>query len=498
MAVIKTDGNFMGLPMNIARGNPIPLDKSEIWYSYAEMEAYAKNNPVAYVGQMLGLIDEETQTSAAYIILNTAGDLQKIGSSTIGADGQSLTIKDETISLNNWGVKYYKFIPAKDNQPAHYVLQEVDEDHPWIAGLEPRVSEENGQMILAWYEPNQSTIEGINSSLSVLQTSLEDLKINTYTKKEVDVKIAEAGHLQRIIVDSIDDIDVNANDADRYIYMILTSPENTSNKYDEYMVMIFHDYSGEETRYLEKVGSWEVDLSNYVTSNTFNVALSQKVDVKEGYGLISQVDLSKLANIEVGAQVNFINAVNPDNFEVVDKQLNLKAISVDQVVNLAELLDGKVDKEEGKGLSSNDFTDEFVQAIQVNTQNISTLSGKVSSIEEILNGSENSVGLAKAVEAVDIKVENLNDIVDQQIVDLGAVREAVEIHGTAIETLDSTVDRLSTQINGINLGSYISKEVFQSTVGDLRELMAGEKTLHEQVKDVQAALTWGDLDTDFS
>ena len=75
MAVIKTDGNFMGLPMNIARGNPIPLDKSEIWYSYAEMEAYAKNNPVAYVGQMLGLIDEETQTSAAYIILNTAGDL---------------------------------------------------------------------------------------------------------------------------------------------------------------------------------------------------------------------------------------------------------------------------------------------------------------------------------------------------------------------------------------------------------------------------------------
>ena len=34
MAMIKKDGNFMGLPMNIARGNPIPLDKSEIWYSY--------------------------------------------------------------------------------------------------------------------------------------------------------------------------------------------------------------------------------------------------------------------------------------------------------------------------------------------------------------------------------------------------------------------------------------------------------------------------------
>ena len=42
MAVIKKDGNFMGLPMNVARGNPIPLDKSEIWYSYAEMEHMRK------------------------------------------------------------------------------------------------------------------------------------------------------------------------------------------------------------------------------------------------------------------------------------------------------------------------------------------------------------------------------------------------------------------------------------------------------------------------
>jgi hypothetical protein len=50
MATIKKDGNFMGLPINIARGNPIPLDQSEIWYSLSEMQDYAKNNPVAYVG----------------------------------------------------------------------------------------------------------------------------------------------------------------------------------------------------------------------------------------------------------------------------------------------------------------------------------------------------------------------------------------------------------------------------------------------------------------
>ena len=37
MAVIKKENTYMGLPMNIARGNPVPLDKSEIWYSRTEM-----------------------------------------------------------------------------------------------------------------------------------------------------------------------------------------------------------------------------------------------------------------------------------------------------------------------------------------------------------------------------------------------------------------------------------------------------------------------------
>ena len=30
MAVIKKENSYMGLPMNIARGNPVPLDKSEV------------------------------------------------------------------------------------------------------------------------------------------------------------------------------------------------------------------------------------------------------------------------------------------------------------------------------------------------------------------------------------------------------------------------------------------------------------------------------------
>ena len=206
MAVIKKDGNFMGLPMNVARGNPIPLDKSEIWYSYAEMAEYAASNPVAYVGQILGLVDETNSTATAYIILNAAGDLQEIGASIeipdLKGDNVSIVINEanETISLKNWGIQYYRYIEAvgnvddEDYVEAHYELQVVDADHPWIAGLEPKVTSENNQMVLAWYQPNPTTIEGLGSQLSSLQTSVSDLQTsmsNVYTKTETDNKIAE-------------------------------------------------------------------------------------------------------------------------------------------------------------------------------------------------------------------------------------------------------------------------------------------------------------------
>lgn len=182
MAIIQKDGNFMGLPMNIARGNPIPLDKSEIWYSYDEMKAYAEQNGTAYVGQILGLVDEENNTAKAYIILNQNGDLQEIATSatipSLLGDNATVTITDDIVALKDWGVQYYKYIPAEgvegeDNYiEAKYELQIVDAEHPWSIGLEPRVTFEKGQLVLGWFEQNPTTIEGINAQISSVQTSV--------------------------------------------------------------------------------------------------------------------------------------------------------------------------------------------------------------------------------------------------------------------------------------------------------------------------------------
>ena len=88
-------------------------------------------------------------------------------------------------------------------------------------------------------------------------------KATTYTKTEVatliEEKIVAANHLRRIIVDSKDDIDENADDALLYIYMAPSGLEEDDNKYYEYIVLEAEDGS----RSVERVGSWEVNLDDY-------------------------------------------------------------------------------------------------------------------------------------------------------------------------------------------------------------------------------------------
>lgn len=66
--------NTMGLPMNITRGNPIPVDATEVWYSLADAQNYAANNPTAYVGQSIKVVDKAAGVVACYII-GTDGSL---------------------------------------------------------------------------------------------------------------------------------------------------------------------------------------------------------------------------------------------------------------------------------------------------------------------------------------------------------------------------------------------------------------------------------------
>jgi hypothetical protein len=147
---------------------------------------------------------------------------------------------------------------------------------------------------------------------------------DVYTKDETNTAIltavADVDHLKRKIVDNLSDIDVDAIDAHLYIYMVPTGLQLEDDKYDEYIVI---------NGVVEKVGSWEVDLSNYATK----AELDNKVDKDDNARLLTLEEGEKLAAIEAGAQVNLFDELSKD-FELNNRVLTLKDLPVSKIVNL--------------------------------------------------------------------------------------------------------------------------------------------------------------------
>ena len=103
MAHIQKTYNSMGLPMNINRSNPIPVDSTEVWYSLEAAQNYAVNDARAYVGQILTVItgEGEAATSKAYIIQNTNGDLVEVVNKNTIPPATSATLGGVKVSYNS-------------------------------------------------------------------------------------------------------------------------------------------------------------------------------------------------------------------------------------------------------------------------------------------------------------------------------------------------------------------------------------------------------------
>ena len=74
--------------------------------------------------------------------------------------------------------------------------------------------------------------------------------------------------------------------------------------------------------------------------------------------------LTKLEGVATGAQVNVIDGVSGEFTIAADgKILNVNAIAQEKITGLVDALAGKVDVVEGKGLSTNDLTDELLEKL---------------------------------------------------------------------------------------------------------------------------------------
>lgn len=60
--------SHIGVPFNYTRGNPLPLDNSSIYTSLSAAQQYASTSPVAYIGQIVTVVDSETSAVDVYKI----------------------------------------------------------------------------------------------------------------------------------------------------------------------------------------------------------------------------------------------------------------------------------------------------------------------------------------------------------------------------------------------------------------------------------------------
>jgi hypothetical protein len=82
--------------------------------------------------------------------------------------------------------------------------------------------------------------------------------------------------------------------------MIPSGLEDEANKYYEYIILELFDSEGISTgKIVEKIGSWEVDLSAYATKASLSNYIEKPID---GSRLITSSEIDKLKNLSENAE----------------------------------------------------------------------------------------------------------------------------------------------------------------------------------------------------
>lgn len=440
MAKIYTDfqpANLMSFAKSFARLNGQPLDKSEIWYNLAEAQAYAATD-AAYVGQILAVVDAENNTVSFYGIQNANGELVEVGSGNV----------DEIVSL--------------------------------VEDLESKIGAEATE---------DSKATGLYKLLADLASNV-DTKVDAkdvYTKDETDLAIesaiAQLDHLKRKIVNSLDEINVNDEDAHLYIYMVPTGLQYEDDKYDEYIVI---------NKTIEKVGSWEVNLDNYATKDDLN----EKVNKDENARLMTIAEGEKLAAIEAGAQVNLFDNVS-EHFSIDNNQLNLNDLPISKITNLQDLLNKKVNAQDGYTLLSPDDQKKLA-ALVVGDDNNLEISGKVNAdnvdgLAEWLNkNAGNIVGLSEKnlTEELYTKLDEsifISSVDTEQLNVSNGHLSVLAIDKSKVTGLEDALNAKANQVDLVNLST---------TVDDLAKSLnnyVSKATYDEDIAEIRDNLTWKEM-----
>lgn len=301
--------NTLNFSVSFKPTSAFPLDARSMFGSYAAAKAAAESavnagssESIYYIGQQLTVFENDVVST---YLIQPDKTLKAIGANII-SDNASISIgEDSTIAISNFGKRYYKYNNADtvlegeytypDTMPAdavagNYVkIGEVYYQYDgsawaeastspssvpyytpvegWKANLEPKVAlTTEGGYEIAWYEPSATTVEGLQSTISGLQTNFDALAETVANNKaDADGKIkaeeerataAEDALAERVTKNETDiatlNGDVNTEGSVKYqvaeeIALIMNNGDEAMNSIQELVTWI-ENHGGDATK----------------------------------------------------------------------------------------------------------------------------------------------------------------------------------------------------------------------------------------------------------
>ena len=540
-----TAADGLGFPLNFRRGNPNPLDNSSVWASLEAAQTYATSDPVAYVGQILTVVDNANGVATVYSIQDEAGTLKKVGTSPVGDESTITVAEDGTVSLFGVsGLELDRVEADGSTTKINYQPLLVDGKLTWvepsattveglateIEGLKTRISALEGTVgdeskgLVKGVADNTAAINAINNKIGTVEdgknvvqmiteatyddtalagrvTAIEGDYLTSNDKTALETKMAEdiATAKTEAITAVLGEAVPENFDTLKEVAEWIQSDTTASAQLITRVTNIENDYlkGADKTALQGEIDALETlvgSLPEGAASTTVVAYIQEVVDALKIGDYAKASDLTALATRvkaleDVGAEKNVIASVDTGSFTVdAERKLLLNDVPMTKVTGLSDALNGKVDKVEGYTLlSPTDKTK--LDALVIGESGVE-ISGKVNAAnveglgDWITTNRDTVPGLLSATEAT-----KLAGIADGAQVN---VLEAVAIDGIdlAIEGKKVNIPLATTTSAGAL--SAVDKAIIDSistTYATKTEL----SDMDSRVTALEGICTWGEL-----
>lgn len=540
-----TTADGLGFPLNFRRGNPNPLDNSSVWASLEAAQTYASSDPVAYVGQILSVVDNTNGNVTVYSIQDEAGTLKKVGTSPVGDESTITVAEDGTVSLYGVsGLELDRVEADGSTTKINYQPLLVDGKLTWvepsattveglateIEGLKTRISALEGTVgdenkgLVKGVADNTAAINAINNKIGTVEdgknvvqmiteatyddtalagrvTAIEDdyLTSNDKTALETkmanDIATAKTEAITAVLGEAVPENFDTLKEVAEWIQSDTTASAQLITRVNN----IENDYlkGADKTALQGEIDALETlvgSLPEGAASTTVVAYIQEVVDALKIGDYAKASDLTALATRvqaleDVGAEKNVIASVDTGSFTVdAERKLLLNDVPMAKVTGLSDVLNGKVDKVEGYTLlSPTDKTK--LDALVIGESGVE-ISGKVNAANVeglgnwITTNRDTVPGLLSATEAT-----KLAGIADGAQVN---VLEAVAIDGVDLTIEGKKVNiplATTTTAGALSATDKVIIDSIATTYATKTEL----SDMDTRVTALEGTCTWGEL-----